>query len=349
MIVLVRADATLHGGMGHVMRCAALGMRLCARGIEVHFVCAELPRPLEVWLQSHWLHVHMLLDVVYGDWCKDLRQTAEVASGLGRVDLLVVDHYGLGRDWESGMRKYAHRILVVDDLADRDHDCDLLLDQNLREDASTRYTERLPPGTRQFIGPRYALLRVEFDDPALSRQRDGVVRRLLVFFGGTDPGNQNIKLIDALRLLGGSAPMTTLVLGQAHPDRKMVRNRALGLRCLKVLDATDSMADLMMQADLAIGTCGVAAWERCALGLPSLVVVTAENQREDAEILHAMGALRNLGDAEKIDASYLAAALHRFLDDPAHVMTMGISAANVMAGRAEAFAELEEALLNGGC
>ena len=349
MIVLIRADATLDSGTGHVMRCAALGIRLAARGVQVNFACATLPPSLEEWLRARDLRVHLLPDVKYGDWQADLRQTAVVASKVGGVDLLVVDHYGLGHEWEHGMRDNAHRILVIDDLADRDHDCDLLLDQNLRADAATRYGGRVQAGTRQFIGPRFALLRTEFDDPALLRRRDGALRQLLVIFGGTDPGYQSLKVIDALRLLGESAPTTMLVLGPAHPGREAAHTRAAGLQCLTILDATDHMAVLMAQADLAIGTCGVAAWERCALGLPSLVAITAENQREDAEILHALGAVRNLGDADRLDAAQWAMALRHLLDDPAHLKAMGKTSATVMAERARALVELEEALFDGGC
>ena len=109
------------------------------------------------------------------------------------------------------------------------------------------------------------------------------------------------------------------------------------------------MSGLMAQADLAIGTCGVAAWERCVLGLPSLVAITAENQREDAEILHALGAVRNLGDAEQVGATQWAAALRRLLDDPVSLRTMGNAAKSVMMGRTKAMAELEKALFDGRC
>jgi len=347
MIVLIRADATLEIGSGHVMRCAALGMRMMARGALVHFVCVDIHGRLAGWLRDSGFGLTVLSAAGIADWRADLAATSGVACQVGHADLLIVDHYGLERQWESGMRPYARRIMVIDDLADRDHDCDLLLDQNLHDDAEGRYKKRIPQGTLQFLGPQYALLRTEFDGHALDRARNGTIKRLLVFFGGTDLGNQSIKVLDALRALGSCAPESTIVLGPAHPHRDAIQKSADNLPNVKVLDATDQMSTLMAQADLAIGTCGIAAWERCALGLPCLVVVTAENQREDAEILHRLGAVEHLGDAHEVNAENWESALQRAMDDPHRIRSMVLAAREVMVGRRTALAELEKALFDG--
>jgi UDP-2,4-diacetamido-2,4,6-trideoxy-beta-L-altropyranose hydrolase len=347
MIVLVRADATLEIGSGHVMRCAALGMRLMARGASVHYACVGVPGGIAAWLHDSGFGLTSLPAADTGDWRSDLAATRDVARRLDRVDLLIVDHYGLEQAWESGMRPDVGRILVIDDLANRDHDCDLLLDQNLHDDAQTRYRQRVPPGTRTFLGPRYALLRAEFDGPGLERSRDGRVEHLLVFFGGTDPGNQTLKVIEALRALGSMAPESVIVLGPAHPHRDAVHKSVADLAGVHVLDATDRMSELIAQADLAVGTCGVAAWERCALGLPCLVVVTAENQREDAEILHHLGAVEHLGDGDLVSVRDWTFALQRTLKNPQRIRAMAEAARKVMVGRREAFVEFERALVDG--
>lgn len=346
MRVLIRADATLESGTGHVMRCAALGIRLQANSSEIHFACAALPAGLLKWLELQNIHVHMLAGVQQGSVSADLRESTSLARKLGGIDLLIVDHYLLDKNWEHGMRPHVRRILVVDDLADRDHDCDALLDQNLRKDADRRYAKRIPRDARQFLGPRYAMLRQEFDDPALFRERDGTLRKLLVFFGGTDPGNQSLKVIDALRLLGDKAPQTTLVLGPAHPDKELVHSQAGDLESLAVIDATDRMSALMSEADLAIGTCGLAAWERCSLGLPSVVVVTAENQREDAEIMSKLGAAINLGDAHTVDVGRWVSTLGSLQATPSLLRNMGAASEALMRERTAALAELERMLLD---
>ena len=347
MIVLVRADATAAMGTGHVMRCAALGMRLMARGATAHFVCAGLNAELGKWLIDRNFGLTSLPHPDAFGWRKDVAATGEVARRLGHIDLLIVDHYGLEQQWEQAIRPYVCRILVIDDLANRNHDCDYLLDQNLRDDSILRYARCVPHGSQQFLGPQYALLRPEFDEADLERTRDGNVAHLLVFFGGTDPGDQTLKVLDALRALGQMAPRSVLVLGPAHPHRDIVYERAAGLAGVQVLDATDQMARLIAQADLALGTCGVAAWERCALGLPALVVVTAENQREDAEILCRLGAVRHLGDADGVSAEQWTSALQEVMDSPDCVRSIGIAAREVMMGRQAALAELEETLVDG--
>lgn len=345
--VLIRADANLEIGSGHVMRCAALGMRLMARGVKVHFVCVDLPPRLAVTLRDMRFSVTAIRADDIADWRADLAATTVIAGLIGHIDWLIVDQYQLGSAWESGMRPHVRRILVIDDLADRSHDCDLLLDQNLHYDAKGRYAPLVPHGTIQYLGPQYALLRPEFDQPGLQRSRDGSVKRLLVFFGGTDPGNRTIKVIEALRALGSFAPECMIVLGPAHPCRDEIHNSVVGLPKVRVIDATDQMATLMAHADLAIGTCGVAGWERCAIGLPCLVVVTAENQREDAEILHRLGAVMHLGNADEVSASQWEDAIRQAMDDPDRICAMGLAAEKVMAGRQAALAELERTLIDG--
>jgi UDP-2,4-diacetamido-2,4,6-trideoxy-beta-L-altropyranose hydrolase len=346
-VVLIRADANVEIGSGHLMRCAALGARLLQHGAQVHFVCVGLPAPLATWLRACGFALTEMQATKISGWRADLDVTHEVARLTGMIDLLIVDHYQLDLKWEHGMRPYVRRILVIDDLADRDHDCDLLLDQNLHDGAQNRYEKHVPQGTIQFHGPKYALLRTEFDRPGLVRIRDGNIKQLLVFFGGTDPGNQTTKVIDALRAFASRALQSIVVLGPAHPYRDAVRNRADGLPNVRVIDVTDQMATLIAQADLAIGTCGGAAWERCALGLPSLVVVTAENQREDAEILHRLGAVLHLGDADEIDVDEWRSAIQLALDDPERIHAMGLAAGDVMANRQTTLADLERTLVNG--
>lgn len=346
MRVLVRADATLESGTGHVMRCAAFGIRLMAKGAQVRFVSGHLPGSLESWLGEQGFALTALNDAVRHDWRSDLAATQAIADQNGPIDVLVVDHYGLSQPWESGMRDRVKFILTIDDLADRAHDCDLLVDQNLHENPLTRYDGLLPSHAKLLTGPQYAMLRPEFDAVGTVRPRDGSVQRLLVFFGGTDPGNQSLKIIQALRLLGPQAPAATLVLGPAHPAPQQVRQAATGLAGVTILERTNRISTLMAEADLAVGTCGIAAWERCIMSLPSIVAVTAENQREDAEILHGLGAVENLGNADDVAAEDWAAALKRAMEQPERLRTMAQRAYRVMAGRQSAFAQLEQILFD---
>jgi UDP-2,4-diacetamido-2,4,6-trideoxy-beta-L-altropyranose hydrolase len=340
--VLMRADAGVDIGIGHVMRCAALGRRLVARGMAVTLVSAGLPQTLVDSLQDDGIRIHPIAPMT--DWQADSAATLAVAGG--GQDLLIVDHYGIDKDWERVLRPHTKTIFIIDDLANRDHDCDLLLDQNLHNDARARYGARVAPGTRLFLGPRYALLREEFADSALPRVRDGSLRDLLVFFGGTDPGNQSVKVITALQMLGSHDFATTIVLGPGHPDPAGARKAAHGLARVDLIDSTTQMAQLMARADLALGTCGTAAWERCVLGLPSLVVITAENQREDAEGLAERGAARCLGEAEMVSSADWYRALRNAASSPKALALMAAASLEVMVGWRSAAAELEQELCN---
>jgi UDP-2,4-diacetamido-2,4,6-trideoxy-beta-L-altropyranose hydrolase len=258
--------------------------------------------------------------------------------------LLVVDHYALDARWERVLRPVVRRVFVIDDLADRPHDCDVLLDQNLHDSPESRYSRLVQTSTRLFIGPRFALLRPEFDSVAV-RLRDKGLQRMLVFFGGTDPSNEALKLVFALRGLAVDVPLTRIVLGPANPHAEAVRQAAQGAGGISVIGPTSQMASLMDEADLGIGTCGGAAWERCALGLPALVVVNAENQLDDARILHALGAVRSLGDATTTSVERWTVEIRTLQNDPVALKEMSWSSATVMKDRKLAMRALEAALV----
>lgn len=357
MLVVIRADASLEIGTGHVMRCLALAESLRSKGAECFFVCREEDGHICDVVEARNFRCVRLPkaanDARAGAGSNagfaafqeiDARQTIAAVDSCGRnPDLLVVDHYRLDRSWESLVRACVRRIFVIDDLADRMHDCDLLLDQNLHDSPGIRYAGLVPEGAKVFVGPEYALLRPEFGGvPAVTRTR-GLIR-MLSFFGGADSTNESLKVVEALRSMGASAPQTEIVLGPANPHANTVLDAARGVACLNVIRQTDNMAGLMREADLGLGTCGVAAWERCCAGLPSLVVVSADNQRDDARILHSLGAVRNLGDAAGVGAQRWARGIRDLQNDPSALTAMSIAAASVMRGRGEAASRFEGAL-----
>ena len=328
MRIVIRADASIQIGSGHVMRCLAFANRLKTYGARIRFICTDYPGHIAAQIKALGMEVMLLAP----DQALDANSALHAMADFSPVDWLVVDHYGLDAVWESAMRCVTRRIMVIDDLADRDHDCDLLLDQNLREYARDRYAIHVPAKCRMLLGPRHALLREEFETPGLVRERDGTVRRLLVFHGSSDPTNEADKTLDALALLGSPALDVQLVLGASNPQRTIVAARAADMHGIRIHEQTSEMARLMSACDLALGTCGVASWERCALGLPALVVITADNQRETARLLHACGAVECLGDAVVVDAESIAEALEHAMIMPRRVAAMARNALAVTAG-----------------
>lgn len=290
--VAFRVDATSQIGTGHFMRCLTLADALRQRGARIRFVSRDLPNHLCDMLTARDMGFTPLSDAVTAQAPDDLAHSnwlgtsqAQDASDSTKAladrewDWLVVDHYALDARWESAMRNTSGKIMAIDDLADRKHDCDVLLDQNYYRDMQTRYDGKVPEHCRMLLGPRYALLREEFRDlRAQVKPRTGEVKRILMFFGGVDAGNYTGLAIEALSGLDIKGVAVDVVIGAQHPHRTEIE-QACATQGYACHVQTARMAELMAAADLAIGAGGSATWERCCLGLPALSICIADNQR----------------------------------------------------------------------
>jgi UDP-2,4-diacetamido-2,4,6-trideoxy-beta-L-altropyranose hydrolase len=294
MNVAFRVDASRDIGSGHMMRCLALADGLHAAGAEVRFLC----RPLGAHLASLITERGFALATV------DDTPGASVAALAPGCDWLVVDHYALDARWESAMRARARRILAIDDLADRPHDCDVLLDQNLVAGMEQRYGTLIPAASERLLGPRYALLRSEFAEAragverarAGSAERPGPADRLLISFGGGDAANHTALALEAVVAAGRRPRTVDVVIGGDHPRRAEIEAacRAHGFQCHV---QTQRMAELMAAADVAIGAGGSTTWERCCLGLPAIVIPIASNQEPIVDEAARRGLVYSIGTA----------------------------------------------------
>lgn len=211
--VCIRVDASFDIGTGHVIRCLTLAKELQKKGCTVSVITRPFPGNLlklirdngcDVYLlpeinedsnmeewnhHSRWLGVH---------WQTDAKQTIEILKTIGQIDILIVDHYAIDYQWEQVVRPYALKLMVIDDLADRIHACDLLLDQNYASNGSDRYARLVPEQCKTYLGPAYALLREEFRfQRALLQPRTGEkIKDIFLFFGGSDPTGQTLKLLE---------------------------------------------------------------------------------------------------------------------------------------------------------
>jgi UDP-2,4-diacetamido-2,4,6-trideoxy-beta-L-altropyranose hydrolase len=194
-------------------------------------------------------------------------------------DWIVVDHYALDKRWENVVRGSCKKLMVIDDIADREHDCDVLLDQNYYADMHMRYISKVPAHCHLLLGPRYALLRKEFRALRYKvKVRTGDVKKILVFFGGADENNYTSLALQALAELNITLQVN-VVIGSQHPNREQIRQACIAYGFICHVQTT-RMAELMAEADLAIGAGGTATWERCCLGLPTISFCLAENQRK---------------------------------------------------------------------
>ncbi|HDL08410.1 MAG TPA: UDP-2,4-diacetamido-2,4,6-trideoxy-beta-L-altropyranose hydrolase [Desulfobacteraceae bacterium] len=230
-ILIIRADASVQIGTGHVMRCLTLADELRERGADIIFVCREFDGNLCGYIEEKHYIVHRLpvsneqehniegnlKHAVWlgADWQTDARQVEEIIKGVDTPpDWLVVDHYAIDERWEGHLRPYCKKIMAIDDLADRPHDCDLLLDQNFYENLESRYDGLVPAWCKKLLGPKYALLRPEFREARKNlRKRDGHVKRIMIFFGGSDPSNETAKALEAVRMLNRPDIAVDVVVG----------------------------------------------------------------------------------------------------------------------------------------
>ena len=335
--ITFRTDASLQMGSGHVMRCLALADALCSQGAKCHFICREHPGHLMAIirqrgylvsnlaapvqntqaiiknsltspqdLQPYQLHQPCYAPWLGIDWQTDAHETAAVLASLN-TDWLVVDHYALDQRWELALAAHCHKLLVIDDLADRRHYCNLLLDQNLGR-APQDYAALVPPHCQVLTGPQYALLRPEF--AALRpyslrrRQAQPALRQLLITMGGVDQPNATGQVLQALKTCYLPAECCIfVVMGLTAPWLQSVRKLSNQMPWpTEVVVNVNDIAQRMADSDLAIGAAGGTSWERCCLGLPTLMVVLAKNQQSGARALDAAHAARLLGPTSDIDA-----------------------------------------------
>ncbi len=337
MRIVVRVDASDLMGTGHFMRCLTLADALGARGAKVRFVSRHLPAHLHTMLEDHGHDLTMLSAVspavgAYPDslshasWLGTSQETdvmsVSKAIAPGRWDWVVIDHYALDWRWEQRIRPLTDRILVVDDLADRTHFCDVLVDQNVNPEQRERYLSLVPPGCQTLLGPKFALLRDEFRQlRPKSQPRPGVVRRVLVFFGGVDADNYTARAMDALVSVRLTGVQVDVVIGETHRHRAALESACASYRFTPHVQTT-KMAQLMAVADLSIGAAGSSSWERCCLGLPAICVVAADNQRAIAKGLDNLGAILLVGRDAPATSEEMHAAIRSLMSAPDRVQAM---------------------------
>ncbi|MBM6997247.1 UDP-2,4-diacetamido-2,4,6-trideoxy-beta-L-altropyranose hydrolase [Paenibacillus sp. DXFW5] len=282
LTILIRTDASSTIGSGHVMRCLTIADNFRKLGHEVQFWMERLP--------GH------LIDLVEG-------RGFTVVQRAIPAHLLIVDHYQLDKLWEQSVRTIFNKIVVIDDLANRQHDCDLLLDQNVVAGYERRYDDLVPVHCRKLLGPKYLIIRDEFIEArTCSLARRGRVERLLVFMGGSDPTGETLKVIDALVQVATRFKHIDVVVGSSNMNRYEVKRRCEALQ-LQYHCQIDYLARLMQEADFAIGAGGTAMWERCYVGLPSSSTVVADNQHDTTIEAAKLGAIIHLGWHEEVDSS----------------------------------------------
>jgi UDP-2,4-diacetamido-2,4,6-trideoxy-beta-L-altropyranose hydrolase len=297
MKVVFRVDASVEVGFGHLSRCINLAEVLRSRGNEVLFVCRDDQAKSFRALEDR-LFATMLLPTLAGgepvNQQEDAQETIQALQGE-KPGWLIVDSYTLDKNWERLMRPHVAKIAVIEDLSGREHDCDLLIDQNYSDRSAASFEKFVPKTCELLLGPRFALIADQFRKlRELKSKPAPELNRIFVFCGGSDPQNLTQQVIDEISCSELSNVAVDVVVGAQN--KTFDRETALKLNAnIEIHDASGEFARIMSIADLAIGAGGTTSWERMCLGVPSIVVSIAENQNSACEKLGRDGLVNYLG------------------------------------------------------
>ena len=324
MRIAIRADASEKIGHGHVMRCLTLASGLNLAGADVSLLSRDLPIELETSVLQAQCQYYELPKWIGNKWQDDALSSGKILSANDPLDWLIVDHYGLDYKWEQQMRRYTKRIFAIDDLADRQHLTDVLLDPNYPDDAVERYRGKLPANCLVLSGTNFVLLREEFISERASRDNNNRTN-LLIQFGGADPINCTAFTIRALAPILAKGVPCDVVVGGAYTHLADLHGLLNEYHFPKVnlYVATNDMATLISHARLAVAGGGTSVWERCCLGLPSIVMAIAENQFKPLERLQETGAVKSLGYAHSVDPNQLRSEVEAIWSDSKQLQIMG--------------------------
>lgn len=349
MKALFRADASWQIGSGHIMRCLTLADALTARGVGCQFICRAHEGNLIklIHLKGYVAHVLPMEpggdvsahNITHSHWLgatpeRDAEDCLSILAAQ-RPDWLIVDHYALDLRWEQVLSPCCDLMMVIDDLADRKHVCDILVDQTFGRKNSD-YDLLVPASCQLLCGSRFALLRPEFAairPYSLSRRTQPALRELLITMGGVDKDNATGQVLDALHTSAlPSNCRITVVIGEAAPWLSDLQKQARGMPWqTRVLAGVTDMAKLMADSDLAIGAAGATSWERCCLGLPTLMLVLADNQHKVAQGLDRAGAAKLVGQDSSMGTQF-DYLLRHLMSTPKELMDMSHIAAGIVDG-----------------
>ena len=334
MNIIYRSDSSSKIGSGHVIRSLTLAEELKKKGVEITFISRAHKGNLNKFIHKKGINVVELskpknyifskkniLEEDYKAWLgvseeQDANETLTVI-GDKRPEWLIVDHYSIGEKWEKKMRPYVKNIMAIDDLDNRPHDCDLLLDQNYSSNDSARYKGKIPDKANCMFGPKFALLHPEYQKIRQNlRLRNGKVKKVLIYFGGSDPQNLTSKTLQAFSQLELESIFLDVVIGLNHPNKREIETFCKYRKSSRCQTMLPNLAELMAEADLFIGAGGTTTWERLCLGLPSIVITTGKNQELTSKALYKDGYIQYIGAVEKVTVKMIAESIRHIINSP---------------------------------
>lgn len=348
--IVFRADASHIIGAGHIMRCLTLADALSAIGVQCYFICRAHQGSLQAHIQTRGYCVYTLPhhnDItpvrnhhsswIGATWEQDAQDTISVIKEKNIMcDWLFIDHYGIDSRWHNTLKPYTQKIAVIDDLADRSFECDLLIDQ-LCHRHTDDYLSRVKPDTQLLLGGRYAILRPVFaelrNESLIKRKQLTSVKRVFISMGGTDLLNATHTALNIIANSVLSHKVTVdILLGQQSEHYHSTYDVNDFPFTIHIHPVNTPIHELMLAADIAIGAGGSTAWERCCLGIPTFLMTIAQNQHDAAKGLMEHNAAIMLGDMDNFNFADASALFNKTVSDISALKQLTTHAAEICDG-----------------
>lgn len=329
--IVFRADASSDIGYGHVVRCISLADELRRHGSEICFICRESPRISINLIQCNGFPVYCIPEGLSAE--QDAEFTCNVITeNVGYPEYVIVDHYELGMTWEERIRSCSRNLVVIDDYVREHKACDVVINQNYGV-SPERYRDVTPKDCKRLTGTAYVLLRREFREIRDNIRRiKRSVRRAFIFFGGSDPSNETRKAIEAMRPISKLGVSSIVLVGGLNSSAKRIRALCESLEDITLHEHRFDIAHIMAEADIAIAGGGVNTWERCCVGLPSIVITQADNQRRHVKQLADDGIVIHAGWHEDVTSSYLSDIIGDVISDEQRLYDMSVDGMKIVDG-----------------
>jgi len=322
-LIVIRADASYAIGSGHVMRTLVLAIALKSLGMSICFICRKQPGDYIEILRDKGFDVVALPAIRDHDeswlglsWQEDAAHTISALPYDTDIGWMIIDHYGIDARWEQLLISYVKKILVIDDLANRPHISNLLLDYNYVDRINHRYNNLVLDTTKLLLGPLYAILRDDYKEFYSRRKRSlECVERVIVFFGGTDQHNLTEKTLKILSDIKLQHLYVDCFVSSDHVFYENLKKRIALMNYANLHLLSDQWPTALAKADLFIGAGGTTSWERCFLGVPSIVITVADNQRSATTALAVAGVVSYLGHYDNVSDKKIYEEICRLIND----------------------------------
>jgi UDP-2,4-diacetamido-2,4,6-trideoxy-beta-L-altropyranose hydrolase len=307
--LIIRADASVAIGTGHVMRCLALAQVWQDAGGNAVFAMAESTPAIDARLRSERMEIVPLKSSASN--VEDVEHLSALARDRQSA-WVVVDGYRFDSAYQRKLKNAGVKLLFADDLGECEHySADLVLNQNVH--ASEKMYASREVYTKLLLGPRFAMLRRDFRRRNWQREIPSYGRKLLVMMGGSDPDNVTALVLQALEAVKIDGLEVVAVLGGSNPHTNSLQRFVNQSAPIRLVADVGNMPELMAWADLAVSAAGSTCAEMCLLGLPAILIDLAENQTPVARELDRKQVAVHLGSSKEVTASEIAGKVRSLL------------------------------------